>query len=69
MAAQHLVRTDIPPGLLARIRRGAVVLGTSFAVSIPLFLVWDRAWLTWIILPVLNHLWQRVRRRPLNRER
>lgn len=63
MAGHDLVRPDTPPGLLARYRRGALMLGTTFAVSVPLFFVWDRAWWTWIILPVLNHLWQRARRR------
>ena len=62
MAAHHLVRPDTPEAVLSRIRRGAIVLGTSFAVSIPLFFVWDRAWLVWIILPTLNHLWHRIRR-------
>ncbi len=63
MASHHLIRRDTPPGLLTGARRAAIVLGTAFAVSIPLFFVWDRAWWVWIILPVLNHLWRRSRRR------
>lgn len=63
MTDQHLVRTDTPPGILAGTRRGAIMLGVTFAVSIPLFIVWDHAWLTWILLPVLNRLWRRWSRR------
>lgn len=63
MASQRLVRSDIPARLLTHTRRAAIVLGTTFAISVPLFLVWDQAWLIWIILPALNHLWQQVRRR------
>jgi len=59
MASAHLVRSDTPATLLARTRRAAIVLGATFAISIPLFLVWDRAWWVWIILPTVYHLWRR----------
>jgi hypothetical protein len=36
------VRADTPADLLARTRQAAIVLGATFAVSIPLFFVWGR---------------------------
>jgi uncharacterized membrane protein len=51
--SKRLLRTDAPRLLTITSYWRAATIATGFLVSIPFFFFWDKAWLLWIILPVV----------------
>lgn len=46
-----LMRRATPSRVLPAGYRGSLATGLGFALSIPLFFVWDSAWVMWIVVP------------------
>jgi uncharacterized membrane protein len=60
--AAGLLRPGTPPDALGDAYRAAVVIGSAFAVSIPLFAVTPYAWIVWIVVPTAGRIHRRYRR-------
>jgi uncharacterized membrane protein len=55
----HLYREDTPPEVFQRTYRGAGLMATAFAVSIPVAFVTHWAYVCWALVPVAEWLWGR----------
>jgi uncharacterized membrane protein len=61
--AAGLLRAGTPADNLDDARRACVVIGSAFAVSIPLFAITSYGWIAWIVVPVAGRVYRGYRRR------
>jgi uncharacterized membrane protein len=51
--SHKLFRSDTPRGLTVSSYWRSATLAAGFLISIPVFFVWSRAWILWIVLPIV----------------